>query len=42
MKTDKEKIKDMAQYIDKAAVIAEIEKIYNEDYKFLFWILHNL
>ena len=25
----------MAQYIDKSAVVAEIEKIYNEDYKFL-------
>ena len=25
----------MAQYIDKAALVAEIKKIYNEDYKFL-------
>ena len=25
----------MEQYIDKSAVVAEIERIYNEDYKFL-------
>lgn len=25
----------MAQYIDKDKVVAKIEKIYNEDYKFL-------
>ena len=25
----------MAQYIDKAKIVAEIERIYNEDYKFL-------
>ena len=25
----------MKQYIDKSAVVAEIKKIYNEDYKFL-------